>query len=132
MDGKGRVAIITGVGQGIGKGMVAHFLRSGMKMAIAEMDTEAGRETEAEYRGIDVLINNAGIANIEVSGWKKRSKAHKAELTREDNEQQPVGRVGSPEDVAALALFLSSPEASYITRANYVVDGGMTRKMIYV
>ncbi len=80
----------------------------------------------------DIRVNCISPGWIEVSEWKKRSRARKAELTREDEEQQPVGRVGTPGDIAALAFFLCSPEASYITGANYVVDGGMTRKMIYV
>ena len=45
--------------------------------------------------------------------------------------QQPVGRVGTPEDVAALALFLCSDAAGFITGENVCVDGGMTRLMIY-
>ena len=45
--------------------------------------------------------------------------------------QQPVGRVGRPEDIAALALFLCSEEAGFITGENIYVDGGMTRLMIY-
>ena len=45
--------------------------------------------------------------------------------------QQPVGRVGRPEDIAALALFLCSEEAGVITGENIYVDGGMTRLMIY-
>ena len=45
--------------------------------------------------------------------------------------QQPVGRVGKPEDVAALALFLCSDGAAYITGENICIDGGMTKLMIY-
>jgi len=37
-----------------------------------------------------------------------------------------IKRIGQPEDVVALALFLASDEASFITGANYVVDGGRT------
>lgn len=48
-----------------------------------------------------------------------------------DHQQHPVGRVGLPEDVASLVSFLLSPEAGFITGQNIVVDGGMTRKMIY-
>lgn len=37
-----------------------------------------------------------------------------------------------PKDIAELALYLVSDQASFITGANFVIDGGMTRKMIYV
>jgi len=39
----------------------------------------------------------------------------------------PLGRLGTPEDVAALAAFLASDEAGYITGSTYVVDGGLMR-----
>jgi len=48
-----------------------------------------------------------------------------------DAVQQPVGRVGDPDDIAALALFLASDRAGFITGENICVDGGMTRLMIY-
>ena len=48
-----------------------------------------------------------------------------------DNRQHPVGRVGKPEDIAALALFLASDDAGFITGQNFIVDGGMTRQMVY-
>jgi NAD(P)-dependent dehydrogenase (short-subunit alcohol dehydrogenase family) len=38
----------------------------------------------------------------------------------------PLGRLGRPEDIAQCALFLASDEASWITGANIVVDGGMS------
>ena len=41
-------------------------------------------------------------------------------------EQIPLGRLGRPEDVAGLAVFLASSEAQYVTGATYVVDGGLT------
>jgi len=42
----------------------------------------------------------------------------------------PMGRVGTPEEVAYTAVFLASDEASYITGANFLVDGGMTSQLI--
>jgi NAD(P)-dependent dehydrogenase (short-subunit alcohol dehydrogenase family) len=53
-------------------------------------------------------------------------------LSKADHEQHPVGRAGHPEDIASLAAFLVSGEAGFITGQNFIADGGMTRKMIYV
>ena len=49
----------------------------------------------------------------------------------EDHTFHPAGRVGTPEDIAALAAFLVGPESGFITGAEFIVDGGVTRKMIY-
>jgi NAD(P)-dependent dehydrogenase (short-subunit alcohol dehydrogenase family) len=48
-----------------------------------------------------------------------------------DHAQHPVGRVGRPEDVAAAVAYLLSEEAGFVTGAELIVDGGMTRKIIY-
>ena len=48
-----------------------------------------------------------------------------------DASQQPAGRVGDPMDIAALALFLCSEKAGFITGENICVDGGMTRQTVY-
>lgn len=55
-----------------------------------------------------------------------------AVLTEADHLQHPSRRVGRPEDIARLALFLSLPENDFINGADIPVDGGMTRRMIYV
>src|SRR4051795_1324229 len=49
-----------------------------------------------------------------------------------DHAQHPVGRAGRDEDVAELIAFLLSQAAGFATGQNFVLDGGMTRKMIYV
>lgn len=252
MSAEGRIAIVTGGGQGIGKAVARRFLEDGMRVVIAEVDREAGEETEREYHdlgevffvhtdvsdekmvrsmvaatvdrfgGLDVLINNAGIMIgkpllelsleewnrvisvnltgaflcareatlylrktggiivniastrafmseadtesysaskggifalshalavslgskvrvncispgwIDASEWKKSGVRRKSVFSEADRAQHPAGRVGKPEDVASLAAFLVSDESSFITGANFFVDGGMTRKMIYV
>ena len=57
--------------------------------------------------------------------------AHTA-VKKRDHEQHPVGRVGRDRDIAELVAFLLSDAAGFATGQNYVVDGGMTKKMIYV
>ena len=48
-----------------------------------------------------------------------------------DAVQQPAGRVGNPQDIAQMALFLCSDKAGFITGENICIDGGMTKLMIY-
>jgi len=247
-----KVAVVTGGGQGIGKATAKVLLESGYAVVIAELDRDAGRETEGAYsvlgnirfvhadiadeasvksmirdtvrqfKRIDLLVNNAAIfANrplaslslkewnrvigvnltgaflcakhaarhlkrtegsivniastralmsepdseaysaskggivalshslalslcphirvncispgwIDVSDGKKKRTMNKGRLSAEDHGQHPCGRVGKPEDISSLILYLASPASGFITGANFVVDGGMTRKMIYV
>ncbi|HXF50217.1 MAG TPA: glucose 1-dehydrogenase [Dehalococcoidia bacterium] len=50
------------------------------------------------------------------------------ELTAWINQQTPMGRMGKPEEVAKVAAFLASDDASYVTGAFYTVDGGWTAR----
>lgn len=80
----------------------------------------------------DVRVNCVSPGWIDTSEWQRNGLRRKSKLSAADHAQHPVGRVGRPEDVAAMVAYLISPEAAFITGQNFVVDGGMTRKMIYV
>jgi len=82
--------------------------------------------------GPEVRVNCISPGWIAVSEGRKRRRMEKPTLSEADHLQHPAGRVGKPEDIASLVSFLVSPAAGFITGANFVVDGGMTRKMIYV
>lgn len=51
--------------------------------------------------------------------------------TAADRLQHPAGRIGTPQDIAALAMFLCSDAAGFITGQEFTVDGGMSKLMIY-
>jgi hypothetical protein len=53
------------------------------------------------------------------------------EPTQQEHAFHPAGRVGTAEDVASLVAFLVGTDSGFITGAEFVVDGGVTRKMIY-
>ena len=82
--------------------------------------------------GPDVRVNCISPGWIETAEWQKQANRKTPVLSKQDHLQHPAGRVGTPEDVASLAAYLASPKAGFITGQNFVVDGGMTRKMIYV
>ncbi|MDX9801773.1 MAG: glucose 1-dehydrogenase [Spirochaetia bacterium] len=243
---EGKVVIVTGAGQGIGREIAFAFSAEGALIVIAEIVPERGMETEdiinraggeafyvetdvsspdncetlmrkafEKYRRIDVLVNNAGISKktplctLTVKEWHRiidtnlgsvfflsraaaeymknagggiiiniastrafmsesGSEAYAASkggivsithalasslspdkirvnsispgwietgdysmLTGTDHLQHFSGRVGRPDDIARACLFLASPENDFINGANIVIDGGMTRKMIY-
>jgi len=62
-------------------------------------------------------------------GWIKTENY--GDLRDIDHQQHPSKRVGKPEDIARACLFLTRPENDFINGENLVIDGGMTRKMIY-
>jgi NAD(P)-dependent dehydrogenase (short-subunit alcohol dehydrogenase family) len=81
--------------------------------------------------GPEVRVNCISPGWIDVSRWKKASVRKQAKLSKADHSQHPAGRVGRPEDVAELVAYLLSDAAGFITGQNFVIDGGMTKKMIY-
>jgi len=82
--------------------------------------------------GPQIKVNAISPGWIDVSAAKKRSIAQQEKLTIEDHAQHPAGRVGKAEDIAGMVLFLLKKENDFITGQNFVIDGGMTTKMIYV
>ncbi len=82
--------------------------------------------------GPDVRVNAVSPGWIETRDRQKKSARSEVHYSDADLAQHPVGRVGTPEDIAAMVMFLCSSEAGFVTGQNFVVDGGMTKKMIYV
>ncbi|WP_176493443.1 SDR family oxidoreductase [Cobetia sp. 5-25-4-2] len=79
--------------------------------------------------GPEIRVNAVSPGWIDASHLQKDGEAES--LSDEDHAQHPVGRVGHVDDIAALVAFLISEKAGFITGQNHVVDGGMTRKMVY-
>jgi NAD(P)-dependent dehydrogenase (short-subunit alcohol dehydrogenase family) len=247
MNFSGKVVIVTGAGNGIGRGVARAYGEQGGKVVVADVEEEIGQRTtreiresggeaifvktdvrreedviqlvkvtESTYGKVDILINNAGISkftpfyDLTLEQWdnvintnlrsvflcsregaklmrknpdggrivniastrvlmsEPNSEAYAAtkggiaalthalaatlgedritvnaispgwihtgdvsELRDIDHEQHFSKRVGNPDDIARACLYLTAKENDFVTGINLVVDGGMTRKMIY-
>lgn len=82
--------------------------------------------------GSDIRVNAILPGWIDVGPYRRKSARREPVLDPREHRQHPAGRIGRPEDIAALTAFLLSAAAGFITGQGFVVDGGMTRKMIYL
>lgn len=81
--------------------------------------------------GPAVRVNCISPGWIATDDWRKPAARRTPKLSREDHAQHPAGRVGTPQDIGALAVYLLSAMSEFVTGQNFVVDGGMTRRMHY-
>lgn len=100
--------------------------------------SEANTEAYAASKGGILALTHAmavsfALDKITVNaispGWIETGIYSNLKVT--DHSQHPSGRVGRPEDIARACLYLTHPENDFITGTNLIIDGGMTRKMIY-
>lgn len=82
--------------------------------------------------GPEIKVNCISPGWIDVSAIRKKAEAIQIELSDADHSQHPAGRVGKATDISNMVLFLLNPENDFITGQNFIIDGGMTRKMFYV
>ena len=103
--------------------------------------SEANTESYSASKGGLVALTHALAVSLAPDvrvncvspGWIVVDREQKQKLRRKDHLQHPAGRVGTPADIAEIVAYLVDGErAGFVTGANFVVDGGMTCKMIYV
>ena len=108
----------------------------------SEPDTEAYATTKggllALTHALAISAGPAVRANcilpgwIATDAWRKPSARRQPKLSKQDHAQHPAGRVGTPEDIGQLAVYLLSTHSAFVTGQHFVIDGGMTVKMQYV
>ena len=125
----------------------APYLR-GHRGAIVNIASTRASQSEADCEayaaskgGLVALTHALSISlgpevrvNCVSPGWidsRDPSQQRLEPLSVFDHAQHPVGRVGTVEDVAAQVAWLLSDAAGFITGQEFIIDGGMSRKMIY-
>ena len=102
--------------------------RDRMSQPQTESYTAAKGGIAALTHALAVSLSGKARVNSISPGWIDTTGST---IAGPDAAQQPVGRVGRPEDIAEAVLFLCSEKAGFITGENLCIDGGMTRLMIY-
>jgi 2-keto-3-deoxy-L-fuconate dehydrogenase len=105
-------------------GLADRFAYSMSKGAVVSMTLSVARD----YLPHKIRCNSISPARVHTpfvdAYLKKNYPGREGEMFANLSAAQPIGRMGEPEEVAALALFLCSDEAAFITGADYPIDGG--------
>jgi len=108
-------------------GIPDRFVYSTAKGAIMAMTLSVAKD----YLNENIRCNSISPARVHtpfVDGFLKNNYPGKeAEMFEKLSKTQPIGRMGTPDEIAALALYLCSDEATFISGCDYLIDGGFVK-----
>lgn len=104
-------------------GLAAYSMTKGGLAALA-------RAMSTDYAGLGIRVNSVAPGTIDSPMLHHfvAAQSRPDEMRRQFDAMHPVGRVGTIDEVASVFVFLASDEASFVTGANYSVDGGLSVK----
>ena len=125
--GSGSIINMASVASSV-KGVVNRFVYSATKAAVIGMT----RSVAADFVAKGIRCNCICPGTVHTPSLDARIKENAAQAGSEEAARaafiarQPMGRLGTPEEIAALAVYLASDEAQFVTGQSLVIDGGMT------
>lgn len=127
MKTKGKGVILNMASIAAAVGITSRFAYSMSKGAVSAMTLSVARDYMAE----NIRCNSISPARVHtpfVDGFIAKNYAGQEEQIFEKlSKSQPIGRMGKPEEVASLALYLCSDEAGFVTGCDYLLDGGFVK-----
>jgi 2-keto-3-deoxy-L-fuconate dehydrogenase len=125
-QGQGSIINMSSVASSL-KGVPNRFVYSATKAAVIGMT----KAVAADFVTKGVRCNAICPGTVESPSWLERvvKQAELAGISEEESKQafiarQPMGRIGKPQEIAALAVYLASDEAAFTTGQTHIIDGG--------
>ena len=109
------IASIAGLEPQAG-GLLYSFTKAGLLMITRSLARELGPH------GVRVNAIAPGLIQTDFSEYFWKDETYRGHLET----TQPIGRIGQPDEIGYLALYLASDEASYVTGQTFIIDGGAT------
>ncbi|HWZ36620.1 MAG TPA: glucose 1-dehydrogenase [Mucilaginibacter sp.] len=127
MKQKGKGVILNMASIAATVGITSRFAYSMSKGAVYSMTLSVARD----YLADNIRCNSISPARVHtpfVDGFIAKNYAGKEEeIFDKLSKSQPIGRMGKPEEVASMALYLCSDEAGFVTGCDYLLDGGFVK-----
>ncbi len=117
----GRIVTIASIAARQADGRPWYIIAKNAEIALMK---SLARSKELARKNITFNTVSPGAIRIPNTGWDEIEKADKLAFDEMLEEKFPLGRLGTPEEIAAVVYFLCSNEASLVNGANIVVDGG--------
>ena len=123
-SGGGSIVNMSSVASSV-KGLPNRFVYGASKAAVVGLT----KSVAADFIKQGIRCNAICPGTVESPSLQERIKAQGGnyeEVLSAFVARQPIGRIGTPEEIAALAVYLASDESSYTTGVAWSIDGGMT------
>ena len=120
---KGSIINISSIASSI-KGLPFRFVYGASKAAIIGLT----KSIAADYVKQNIRCNAIAPGTVHTPSWEGRVNASKdpVQAKKDFIARQPMGRLGTPEEIAAIAVYLASDESLFASGNTFSVDGGMT------
>jgi 2-keto-3-deoxy-L-fuconate dehydrogenase len=125
-QGQGSIINMSSLASSL-KGVPNRFVYSATKAAVIGMT----KAVAADFVAKGIRVNAICPGTVESPSWRERvvSQAKLSGISKEESKQafiarQPMGRIGKPDEIATLALYLASDESAFTTGQTHIIDGG--------
>ena len=120
---KGNIINVSSIASSL-KGLPNRFVYGSSKAAIIGLT----KSIAADFIKDNIRCNAIAPGTVHTPSWEDRVKAFKdpVQAKKDFIARQPMGRLGTPKEIAALAVYLASDESNFVTGVTHAIDGGMS------